>query len=200
MIKHLSIVFRIAPILAGSILLISIFASSITVSRDDTALQTDIILFDVTREPRIGSARISSVTQQDTAITINAKTVKSQHVITGSYPIALDLHKPFGGAEFPSGDFVWFSGNAGAIDEVGDSIRLEGAVELWTADGYVATMDQMNSNLESTYIIGTGNVEGFGPFGDVSSNIVEVFPSEFEGGSYFLKFSGNVFVTYWPDE
>jgi lipopolysaccharide export system protein LptC len=194
------IIFRIAPILAGSILLISIFASSITVSRHDTALQTDMIPFDVTREPRMGSPRISLVTQNDIVMTINANTIKSKHVIIGSNSIALDLHKPFVEVEFSAGDVVWLSANEGAIDEVDDSMRMEGAVKLWTADGYVATMDQVNSNLKSTYIIGTGNVEGFGPFGDVSSNTVEVFPSKFESGSYFIKFSDNVFVTYTPEE
>ena len=83
---------------------------------------------------------------------------------------------------------------------MGDSIRLEGSVELRTSDGYTATMNFLHSNLESTYIKGEGDVNGHGPLGTISSKKVELFPDTDNKGSYFLKFSGDVFVVYWPED
>lgn len=198
--KFISRLLRLSPSLIGLALLVAIFLTANSDTNDDMVILNELINFDVTREPRIGSAQISTVTGDGSAITIDADTVSSKALISESQPISLDLDNPTGRVEFLAGGKVWFSGDVGEVDEIGESIRLEGSVELRTSNGYTATMNFLHSNLESTYIKGEGDVDGYGPLGTISSNKVEVFPDAFEEGSYFLKFSGDVFVVYLPED
>lgn len=197
--KKVSILLRIVPLLSGCTLMVFVFGSSKTGMHVTTGMQSDFVDFEVTREPRVGSARISTVTGQKAAITIYADTVSSRFLIMESEPISLNLQNPIGNIQFPAGDIVWFSGNVGEIDEIGDFVYLEGDVKVRTSDGYVAKMDFLQSNLESTLIEGKGNVEGFGPVGTVSSNEFKIYPDSSDSGSYLLLFSGDVFVVYWPE-
>ena len=137
---------------------------------------------------------------QGQALIINATSIRSGNLITDSLPIALELDNPKGEIELLNGDTIWFSGDFGEIDELGDSIWLRGSVEVWTSNGYTASMDTLRSNLNSTYLEGFGDIEGFGPIGTVTSKKLEIYQDSNQGDAYILKFLEEVFVTYWPED
>ena len=96
MSNFISRLIRLSPSFIGVALLVAIFLSASADNSDDLIIQDELITFDVTREPRIGSAQISTVTGDGSAIMIFADTVSSGALITESQPISLDLDNPNG--------------------------------------------------------------------------------------------------------
>lgn len=197
---NLKLVFRVFLPLTGISLLIFIFSSADSPDPSNLSVESMGGHFEATREPRIGEARMASVLSQGQALIINATSIRSGNLITDSLPIALELDDPKGEIELLDGDTIWFSGDFGETDELGDSIWLRGSVEVWTSNGYTANMDTVRSNLNSTYLEGFGNIEGFGPIGTVTSKKLEIYQDSKQGDAYILKFLEEVFVTYWPED
>ena len=155
---------------------------------------------ELTREPRIGTARFAGVTEDDTAMTIRAATVRTVTDLTQQGPIRLSLDAPEGDLQFASGRSAQFRAAQGEVDQGQDMMLLRGAVTLETSDGYSATMPLLRAALERTHLQGSGGIEAQGPPGEIRSDTLEITTVTGRPGGYLLAFRGNVRLIYLPDE
>ncbi len=196
-------VVRIARLVLplGAVLLLStIFLLPQTIDPQRAVELAEIDVAEITREPRVGAARFAGVTQDETAVTIRAHTVRSSGDMVQTGPIVLTLDAPEGTLRFPSGRMARFHGAVGRIDQPADMLELQGGVRLETSDGYVLRMPELQSALGQTHIKGQGGVSGTAPAGKISSDSVELTRIEGHDDGYLLAFRGNVRLIYLPDE
>ncbi|MCH8465420.1 MAG: hypothetical protein LAT78_02430 [Roseinatronobacter sp.] len=191
---------RLVLPLGAVALLSTVFLFSRSIDPQRAIELADIDVVELTREPRIGAARFAAMTQDDTALTITAQTVRSAQELQQDSPIFLTLEHPAGILQFPSDRSVNFRGDTGQIDQADDLLRLEGDVELKPPDGYIAQMPLLRAALSKTHIQGFGGITAHGPPGEISADYVEVIPSPADAGGYLLAFRGNVRLLYLPEE
>ncbi len=191
---------RLVLPLGAVALLSTVFLFSRSIDPQRAVELADIDIAELTREPRIGTARFAAVTQENTALTVTAQTVRSGQDLQQDAPILLSLDHPAGALSFPRDRLVEFRGMAGRIDQAADVMRLEGDVWLETSDGYIAQMPELRAALSKTHIEGIGGITAEGPPGTISADSVELTPSPANSGGYLLAFRGNVRLLYLPEE
>lgn len=192
-------ILRLALPLGALALLSTVFLLSSGVDPQRAVEMSDINVEELTREPRIGEARFAGVTNDATALTIVAHSVRSIGDLREDGPVLLYLDTPRGELEFPTGRIATFRGTEGRIDQSRDEIMLSGSVVLETSDGYLMTMPKLVSAIQTTHVQGTGGITGQAPAGDISADTVELTPSEQDSEGYLLAFKGNVRLIYFPD-
>ncbi|PZX44550.1 lipopolysaccharide export system protein LptC [Roseinatronobacter thiooxidans] len=197
---HLARILRLALPLGALALLSTVFLLSRGVDPQRAVEMSDIDVEELTREPRVGGARFAGVTQDDTALTISARSVRSTGDLRESGPLLLRLDMPQGELQFPSGRVALFQAQEGRIDQSEDEILLRGDVVLETSDGYRMTMPELISAIQTTHMRGLGGISGDAPAGEISADSVELRHSAQADGGYLLAFKGNVRLIYRPDE
>lgn len=195
-----SLIIRLVLPLGALALLSTVFLLPQEIDPQRAIDLIDIDVVELAREPRIGEARFAGLTREDTALTVQATSVRSDGDMTDSGPVRLILEAPDGELEFPSGSVVLFEGNDGLIDQAADILVLQGDVRLETSEGYVLQMPEMRAALESTHVLGLGGIEGYGPAGEVSAETLELVPSPEATDGYLLALRGNVRLIYLPEQ
>lgn len=190
---------RVALPLGALVLLSTIFLISRSIDPDLAVQQADIDIAELTREPRIGAARIAGVTREDTAMTIEAEAMRALSDLQERAPLELALDAPRGALDFPSSRRVEFHAQEGHLDREANLLTMRGDVRLTTSDGYAAQMRVLTSALNRTELRGTGGVTAHGPPGEIEANEVTLIPSPVNPDGYLLAFSGNVRLIYRPD-
>lgn len=193
-------IVRLALPLGALALLSTVFLVSRGIDPQRAVEMSEIDVEELTREPRVGGARFAGVTQDDTAMTISARSVRSTGDLRDGGPILLLLDTPQGALQFPSGRNALFQGAEGRIDQAEDEISLRGSVVLETSDGYRVTMPELISAIQTTHVRGLGGITGHAPAGEISADSVELLQSGGQDGGYLLAFKGNVRLIYRPDE
>ncbi|MCC5955104.1 MAG: hypothetical protein JJU07_03300 [Natronohydrobacter sp.] len=196
----LSRLVRLGLPLGALVLLSTVFLVSRSIDPQRAVELADMDVAELTREPRIGTARIAGVTQEDTALMINADAVRSVSDLQQSGPVHLTLTAPNGTLDFPSGRTALFRSDMGELDQTRDQLVMRGGVLLETSDGYRLAMRELVSRLQSTHITGLGGIEGDGPPGSITADTVELTAKTGETGGYLLAFSGNVRLIYLPED
>ncbi|MGY6697825.1 MAG: hypothetical protein ACXIUW_17610 [Roseinatronobacter sp.] len=197
---QLARIARLVLPLGAVALLSTIFLLPQTIDPQRAVELAEIDVTEITREPRVGAARFAGVTQDDTAVTIRARTVRSSGELAQTGPIVLSLKEPEGTLRFPAGRIAQFQGNEGRIDQPAGLLRLQGGVRLETSDGYVLSMPELQSDLGQTHVEGQGGVSGIAPSGEISSDTVKLTRIDGRDEGYLLAFRGNVRLIYLPDE
>ncbi len=197
---QLARIARLVLPLGAVALLSTIFLLPQTIDPQRAVELAEIDVTEITREPRVGAARFAGVTQDDTAVTIRARTVRSSGELAQTGPIVLSLEEPEGTLRFPAGRIAQFQGNEGRIDQPAGLLRLQGGVRLETSDGYVLSMPELQSDLGQTHVEGQGGVSGIAPSGEISSDTVKLTRIDGRDEGYLLAFRGNVRLIYLPDE
>ena len=193
-------ILRLVLPLSALALLSTVFLLSSGVDPQRAVEMSDLNVEELTREPRIGEARFAGVTNDATAMTIVAHSVRSVGDLREEGPLLLYLDTPRGELEFPVGRIATFRGEEGRIDQSQDEVMLQGAVVLETSDGYVMTMPKLISAIQTTHVQGMGGITGQAPAGDISSDTVELTLSDERTDGYLLAFKGNVRLIYFPDD
>lgn len=191
---------RLVLPLGAVTLLSTIFLLPQTIDPERAIELAEIDVAEITREPRVGAARFAGVTQDETAVTIRARTVRSSGDLVQAGPMVLTLEEPEGTLRFPAGRIAQFQGNEGRIDQPAGLLHLQGGVRLETSDGYVLSMPELRSALGQTHVEGQGGVSGTAPSGEITSDSVELTRIEGRDDGYLLAFRGNVRLIYLPDE
>lgn len=191
---------RLVLPLGALVLLSTVFLVSRSIDPQRAVELADVDVAELTREPRIGTARIASVTQDDTALMIQADAVRSAGNLQQSGPAHLTLKTPRGVLNFPSGRIAQFQSGTGELDQLRDQLVMREDVRLETSDGYRLAMSELVSRLQSTHITGTGGIEGVGPPGSITADTLELTAKTGESGGYLLAFSGNVRLIYLPED
>jgi lipopolysaccharide export system protein LptC len=191
---------RLVLPLGALVLLSTVFLVSRSIDPQRAVELADMDVTELAREPRIGTARIAGVTREDTALMIEAESVRSLGDLQQSGPVHLTLTAPNGALNFPSGRVAQFRSDTGELDQTRDQIVMRGGVLLETSDGYRLAMSELISRLQSTHVTGLGGIEGDGPAGSISADRVELTAKTGGSGGYLLAFSGNVRLIYLPED
>lgn len=185
----------------GAIALLStVFLLSENIDPQRAVDMAGLDVADLTREPRIGTARVAGVTEEGTALTIRAVTMRAQSDLSAPGPILLSLDTPEGDMLFTSGRLLQFRGNSGEVDQAQDQMVLRGDVVLETSDGYRATMPVLRGALKRAHLLGEGGISASGPPGVIRADRLDVTGIAGSEGGYLLAFRGNVRLIYQPDD
>ena len=190
---------RLTLPLGALVLLSTVFLLSRNIDPQRAIDLSDLDVTELARQPRIGTARIATVTREDTALVIEAETLRSVGDPQTS-PVHLSLDAPTGEMEFPSGRIASFRAETGALDQSRDLLELRGAVELRTSDGFRLSMPMLVSALQRTHVTGTGGIKGDGPPGRITADRLELTAKSGETGGYLLAFTGDVRLIYLPED
>lgn len=186
--------------LGALVLLSTVFLVSRSIDPQRAIELADIDITELTREPRIGTARVAGVTRENTALLIEAQTVRSVGDLDAGGTLHLKLDGPMGALQFPTGRTAEFRATRGEIDHTKDQILMRGDVVLETSDGYRLHLGELVSALQTTHVTGSGGIEGQGPPGSISSETVELRAKSGGSGGYVLAFTGNVRLIYLPED
>ncbi len=196
----LSQALRLGLPLGALVLMSTIFLASRSVDPNRAAALSDLDLDALTREPRIGTARIAGVTEQDTAITIAAAAMRSVTDPQARAPLHLVMDSPDGTLRFANGGEVTFRASSGQIDQAGNIVTLEQDVALQASNGYDVTLTTLRADLDGTIVTGTGPVRGSGPAGTLAANDLTITALPDASGGYLLAFKGDVRLLYTPQQ
>lgn len=191
---------RLVLPLGALVLLSTIFLFSRSIDPDLAVQQADLDIAELTREPRIGTARIAGVTSEDTALTIDAVSIRASSDLQAREPLRLVLDQPHGTLAFTSGRDARFRAETGRLDQEMNQLVMRGDVRLETSDGYDARMQELTTALDRTDVQGHGGVSGTGPPGDISAETVTLTPAPGDASGYLLAFRGNVRLLYQPEQ
>lgn len=191
---------RLALPLGALALLSTIFLASRSIDPSRAVALADLDFAEITREPRIGTARFSGVTQQNAAFVIEAARVRSPADPQLGDPIRLFLDQPDGEISFGTGRTVTFSAESGEIDELANLLTMRNDIILRSSDGHEVSMPQMQAKLDQSRISGWGGVHGQAPAGEISAQQLVITPLDDTTDGYLLDFSGDVRLLYVPDQ
>lgn len=196
--QSVSRALRLGLPLSALVLLSTIFLVSRSIDPNQAVQLSGLDLAQLTRAPRIATARFAGVTQDATAMTIEAQAVRSDtdHPETG--PLLLRFADPSGVLSFPNASTVSFRASQAVLDQTSGVLTAQGPVMLRNSDGYVLQMGALSATLDQTRLEGTGGVEGQAPAGDIRADALELTRSGGADGGYLLAFTGNVRLLYRP--
>ncbi len=186
--------------LAALVLLSTVFLVSRSVDPQRAIELAEIDITEITREPRIGTARVAGITQEKTALLIESNTIRSITDLQSDEALHLELDNPVGELQFPAQRTVFFQSDAGEVDVARDRLVMRGDVILQTSDGFDLRMPQLVSALQTTLVTGTGGVAGEGPPGSLTADALELRANPETPDGYLLAFTGNVRLIYQPED
>lgn len=189
---------RLGLPLSALVLLSTIFLVSRNVDPNRAAALSDLDLAQITREPRIATARFAGVMDDATTITVSADAVRSLGAAEEEAPLDLSFAAPDGELQFPNASLASFRADTARLDQRAGRLTAEGPVTLENSDGYILQMGGMEVALDQTRLVGTGGVQGQAPAGDIRADALELTRSGGADGGYLLAFTGNVRLLYIP--
>lgn len=154
---------------------------------------------DLLRDPRIEAPRFAGVTDDGAALTFAAEAVRvasGSGDLTTADAIAAVLETADGRRSFLLADHA-------AFDRRDDTVLLQGAVRLITAEGYDLQMPEVRGALDRTWLAAEGPVVGTGPPGRIEAGAMEVHALPARGGGaggHELVLTGGVRLVYTPQE
>ncbi len=191
---------RVLLPLGALVLLSTVFLVSRSIDPERAVAMADIDVVELARAPRIGTARVATVTQEETALVITADTVRALEELQEGMPMRLMLDTPAGTLDFLSGRQIVFSAREGEFDQLADHVLMREAVDLRSSDGYVVQMPRLISALSTLRIEGDGGVTGHGPPGEISAQRLLITPAPDAPDGYVLAFTGDVRLIYDPQD
>lgn len=191
---------RLGLPLGALVLMSTIFLASRHLDPNRAVALSDLDLVALTREPRIGAARIAGVTADNAAITISATAIRSVNDPQTDAPLNLILDQPDGQVQFTGGGDVTFRGEMGQFDQAKNIISLTQDVSLRASSGYEVTLNTLRADLAVSVIEGAGPITGTGPAGKMSADSLLITALPGAGGGYLLAFKGDVRLLYIPQQ
>lgn len=174
-------------------LLSTLFLFSRTIDPAEAIPYADLDIEQLAREPRIFAPRYAGVTQDGTAVLVEAETARPDPVVPGLLS-AEGLHTLL---ETPDGQRTDIVAQAAMIDNEAGRMELEGAVRILTPTGYEVLSERLNATLDQTFLESPGAITGTGPLGDFSAGRM-VLEQQGESGTYVVVFNEGVNLIYQP--
>ena len=196
--QTLSQVMRLGLPLGALVLMSTIFLASRSVDPNRAVALSDLDLETLTREPRIGQARIAGVTADHAAVTIAAAALRSPSDPRARLPLTLIIEGPDGMVRFEDGSDVRFTAAEGLIAQDQNRVLLSQNVALHASNGYSVTLASLDADLDDTVLTGAGPVIGTGPAGQLRADRLTVRGLPGDGNGYLLAFTGDVRLLYEP--
>jgi lipopolysaccharide export system protein LptC len=180
----------------GLLSMVFLLASPIDPSR--AIDQAPIDVQDRARDPRLSAARFAGVTDDGTAIRIEAGAARSDPGATLRFQV-----QDFGLWLDPSdatapGDGLSARSDTGQIDRGQGRFQMAGSIRLTADPGYDLTAARIDGLLDRTRIEIAGPVAGTAPAGEIRAGSLLVQAANTESGSYRLVFRDGVRLIYQP--
>jgi lipopolysaccharide export system protein LptC len=149
---------------------------------------------DLARDPRITAPRFSTVTDDGTALTLTAATVRIA-AGTGELATAEQVRADFEGAD---GRVSSFRAESAEVDRATGLMTLTGHVRLDSAGGYRVEAERITAALDRTRAESDGPVTAEAPAGRIEAGGFR-FEAAPGGGGHRLLFTGGVRLLYLPE-
>ncbi|CUX81819.1 MAG: lipopolysaccharide export system permease component LptC [Roseibaca calidilacus] len=190
---------RLGLPLSAVLLLMTVFLVSRAIDPSSAPGIADMDPADLTREPRIATARFAGVTRDGTALTISAGSVRSGTQTIEAGPLMLTFLDPEGVMRFPDSSSLRFDASRALLDQTEGVLTAQGPVMLENSDGYDLELGALTAQLDQTRLTGTDGINGTAPAGRIRADALELTRSGGPDGGYRLAFTGNVRLLYSPD-
>lgn len=144
---------------------------------------------DIARDPRVTAPAFAGVTDDGSAVTLTAATIRPE----------ADRPEAFGIADFrveivtPGGDLIEVMAAEGAFDGPTRQVSLTGLARVVSSSGYVMETTGLVADLGAGTLRTLGPLEVRAPYGQISAGILLV-----EDGGNVMVFNGGVRLLYQP--
>ena len=153
---------------------------------------------DLARDPRITAPRLSGVTDDGTAVTLTARTVR----IASGTGETIDAEGVVALFEAADGRQSIFSAETARMDRAADRLSLQGDVRMHGDAGYRVATDAVVAALDRTWVTSPGPVTAEGPAGRLEAGgmLLRAAPAApGEPAGHRLLFTGGVRLLYQPE-
>ncbi|SIS57759.1 hypothetical protein [Phaeovulum vinaykumarii] len=183
--------------LTALILLSTMFLFSDRIDPSDAVPYSDVDVEQLAREPQMGGAEYSGLTQDGAALTVWARQARPDPDTPGRGQVEAMTAR----LETASGLVARLAARGGAIDTARGEIELVGAVEINTSDGYRLSSDRVEGRTDASWLKSPGPVSGTGPLGRINAGAMELSPRPDDPeGTHVLVFNGGVKLIYRPKD
>jgi len=145
--------------------------------------------------PRITGPNFTGVTQNGTALSIQAETA-TPNPDDARFLAAENLRASI---DTPSGTRFDISSDQGLMDGGAQVFTLTGGVQIESSAGVQMTTDILEAALDGAIMQAPGPVAVTGRFGNFHANAMELELAEPDGNTYVLVFKGGVKLIYTPE-
>lgn len=182
--------------LTALVLLSMVFLLARTVDPTRGISMASIDVEDRARDPRLSGARYAGMTEDGAALTITARTARTDPQAALRLEIeGLELRV----GEQGRGEFSARAAH-GALDREAGRFEMDGGIEITAAPGFEVSTERLTGSLDQTLIEAPNRVHGQAPAGDIEAgNLVLRADSETQTG-YRLVFGGGVRLLYQPED
>lgn len=182
----------VLPLVALALLSL-VFLAARTIDPREAISLAEIDVEDRARDPRLSGARFAGVTNEGSALILEAETARSD----ASAALRLEVTGLELSLEGPDGETTTARAATGAIDRGAGRFEMQG-VEIRLSPGYTLQSERLTGLLDSTRLSSPGPVSGTGPAGTFSAGRMDLSAESASGGAYRLVFSGGVRLNYEP--
>lgn len=145
------------------------------------------------REPRMDRPRLAGVAEDGTTVALTAERVVLLPGSEGTFGLTEPRLETLG----PEGVAATLRAGTGEVDPAARRLRLSGAVEVETSDGWRLSAPELSADLAAGTLAGA-EVEGEGPLGRIEAGAMALSRGEGEGAR--LVFNRGVRVLYQPGD
>lgn len=179
---------RVLLPLAALAILSTLFLVGRTPNPDDALPYAEVDAEDMARDPRMSRPQFAGVSEGGAEVTLNADTARPMQ---GEGSSAEALRMTWRAQDGLAADLT--APDASLDKQV---ILLSGGVRVTTSDGWAMTVPQVESDMASDQMTGTGGVTAFAPMGRLDADAFEVMRNAED--QQLLNFTGGVRLLYQP--
>lgn len=145
---------------------------------------------------RLENPRFAGVTEGGEPFVVTATSALPD----GMSPDKIELETPRGEIRLSAERTLTVAADAGTIFQKSERLTLDGSVVLETTDGYRATTNAVELDLEARRAHAPGPIHAQGPRGEIEADALTVIDGSDNGAAVVLHFDGNVRVRYTPPD
>ncbi|MFD1795020.1 hypothetical protein FQV27_15795 [Paracoccus aurantiacus] len=179
---------RIILPLAALAILSTMFLVSRTPNPDDALPYAEVDAEDLARDPRMTRPEFAGVSDGGAEVTLTAAEARPG---AGTDSSAQRLRLTWRTKDGLAADLT-----APDAKLDGQVVLMSGGVRMTTSDGWAMTVPQVESDMETDRLLGTGGLTAFAPMGRLDAQTVEI--TRTDDGQQLLNLSGDVRLVYQP--
>lgn len=178
--------------LAALAILSTLFLASRTIDPQDAIPYAEVDVADRLREPRVTDAAYAGMTEDGSALTLQAADARPG--VAGT-PNGGQATMVTGQIETPDGAVTDLVAGSALMDAEAGRVVLSGGVVVTSSTGYVIETAGVRMATDRTALDSEGAVRAVGPLGSLNAGGMHMGPS---GAGYVVVFNGGVKLVYVP--
>lgn len=185
----------VLPLVALAVLS-TLFLFSARINTDGALPYSEVDVEQLAREQRLTQPEYSSITDDGSALRINADVARPQIGATGaaSARALIVRYETTGGLK------IDLTSKTGRLDDAKGEVILRDGVTIKTSSGFDMVTDGLDGMLDRTLMVSQGKVTGTGPIGRIDAGHMEISRLDAKTGDYLLIFNQGVKLVYQPED